>query len=105
MNEGHSAFLAIERMRLLIAKQGLSFDEAFEACRSNNVFTTHTSVPAGIDLFDSGLLYEYLRRILPREPASHLTSFLLWGGSVPRITRNRSPWPSPPSRPPRFATP
>jgi starch phosphorylase len=59
MNEGHSAFLAVERMRLLIDKQGLSFEEAFEACRSNNVFTTHTSVPAGIDLFDPGLMYEY----------------------------------------------
>ena len=59
MNEGHSAFLALERMRLLIEEEGLSFDEAFEACRSNNVFTTHTSVPAGIDLFDSGMLYEY----------------------------------------------
>ena len=59
MNEGHSAFLAIERMRLLIDNEKLTFDEAFEACRSNNVFTTHTSVPAGIDLFDPGLLYEY----------------------------------------------
>jgi len=59
MNEGHSAFLAIERMRLLVEKEKLTFDEAFEACRSNNVFTTHTSVPAGIDLFDPGLLYEY----------------------------------------------
>jgi glycogen phosphorylase len=59
MNEGHSAFLAMERVRLLIQEQGLTFDQAFEACRSNNVFTTHTSVPAGIDLFDSGLLHEY----------------------------------------------
>src|SRR5579871_3508042 len=59
MNEGHSAFLAIERMRLLIEEEQLSFDEAFEACRANNVFTTHTSVPAGIDLFDPGLLYQY----------------------------------------------
>ncbi len=59
MNEGHSAFLAVERMRLLIEEQKLNFDEAFEACRSNNVFTTHTSVPAGIDIFDPGLLYEF----------------------------------------------
>jgi len=59
MNEGHSAFLGIERMRLLIEEQKLEFDEAFEACRANNVFTTHTPVPAGIDLFDPGLLYEY----------------------------------------------
>jgi starch phosphorylase len=59
MNEGHSAFLSIERMRLLIEKHGLTFQEAFDACRSNSVFTTHTSVPAGIDLFDPGMIYEY----------------------------------------------
>jgi starch phosphorylase len=59
MNEGHSAFLALERIRLLIERQGLTFDEAFNASRLNNVFTTHTSVPAGIDLFDAGLMYEY----------------------------------------------
>jgi starch phosphorylase len=59
MNEGHSAFLAIERIRVLMQEQGLSFDQALEATRVSNVFTTHTSVPAGIDLFDSSLLYEH----------------------------------------------
>ena len=59
MNEGHSAFLAIERMRLLMAENGLSFDEAFAASRNNNVFTTHTSVPAGMDLFDPGMMHQY----------------------------------------------
>ena len=59
MNEGHSAFLAIERIRLLMANHHLRFDEALDACRASNVFTTHTSVPAGIDIFDAGMLYEY----------------------------------------------
>ena len=59
MNEGHSAFLAIERIRVLMAEEGLSFEEAREASRTNNVFTTHTSVPAGIDLFDMGMFHEY----------------------------------------------
>ncbi|MBM3774947.1 MAG: glycosyltransferase family 1 protein [Acidobacteria bacterium] len=59
INEGHSAFLVIERIRLLMEEQRLSFDEALEASRLNNVFTTHTSVPAGIDLFDPGLMYHY----------------------------------------------
>jgi starch phosphorylase len=59
MNEGHSAFLAIERIRRFIKEYKLTFEEAYEACRSNSVFTTHTPVPAGIDLFDPGLLYEY----------------------------------------------
>src|SRR5258708_1947521 len=59
MNEGHSAFLAVERIRVLMADQGLTFEEALEAARTNNVFTTHTSVPAGIDLFDVRLMREY----------------------------------------------
>src|ERR1700678_2365081 len=58
MNEGHSAFLAIERIRRFIKEYKLTFEEAYEACRANSVFTTHTPVPAGIDLFDPGLLYE-----------------------------------------------
>jgi glycogen phosphorylase len=61
MNEGHSAFLAIERIRLLTSEQGLSFEQALEATRAGNVFTTHTSVPAGIDLFDSSLVYDYFQ--------------------------------------------
>ncbi len=59
MNEGHSAFLAIERIRVFMEEQNLSFDQALEATRLSNVFTTHTSVPAGIDLFDSSLVYDY----------------------------------------------
>ena len=59
MNEGHSAFLAIERIRLFIERQKLTFEEALEATRVNNVFTTHTPVPAGIDLFDPGIVYHY----------------------------------------------
>ena len=59
MNEGHSAFLALEQVRLLMRDQGLRFDEALETARVSNVFTTHTPVPAGIDLFDPGLMYHY----------------------------------------------
>ena len=59
MNEGHAAFQAIERIRLLMAEQGLTCEEALDASRTNNVFTTHTPVPAGIDLFDGGLMREY----------------------------------------------
>ena len=98
MNEGHSAFLAIERMRLLIEKEKLNFDEAFEACRSNNVFTTHTSVPAGIDLFDPGLLYEYFGEYC-RERRDSVRK-VPKPGTVPsaRIIRSRSRWRSWPSK-------
>ena len=59
MNEGHSAFLAVERIRCLMDEQKLAFEEALEASRVNNVFTTHTPVPAGIDLFDAGMMHYY----------------------------------------------
>ena len=59
MNEGHSAFLVLEQVRRYIQDDGLNFEEALEAARTSNVFTTHTPVPAGIDLFDPGLMYHY----------------------------------------------
>jgi starch phosphorylase len=59
MNEGHSAFLALEQIRVLMRDERLNFDEALEAARASNVFTTHTPVPAGIDLFDAGMMYHY----------------------------------------------
>lgn len=59
MNEGHSAFLALERIRLLIRRQGLSFREALEATKPTNVFTTHTPVPAGNERFDIDLMKKY----------------------------------------------
>lgn len=59
MNEGHSAFLAIERIRILIKQHGLTFDQAREQARAGLVFTTHTPVPAGIDRFPSDLIGHY----------------------------------------------
>jgi glycogen phosphorylase len=56
MNEGHSAFASLERIRLLRQEQGLSFDQARELVRASNCFTTHTPVPAGNDYFDPELL-------------------------------------------------
>lgn len=59
MNEGHSAFLSLERIRRLIAEKGLSFMEATEAAAAGNLFTTHTPVPAGFDLFPFELMTKY----------------------------------------------
>jgi starch phosphorylase len=50
LNEGHAAFVALQRIRELIEK-GLPFDEALEQVRASTVFTTHTPVPAGHDAF------------------------------------------------------
>lgn len=56
LNEGHSAFLQIERMRQLVEDQGLTPDEALERVRASTVFTTHTPVPAGNEVFDPELV-------------------------------------------------
>jgi starch phosphorylase len=59
MNEGHAAFVTLERVRQLIREEGLSFAEARELAAAGNVFTTHTPVPAGIDRFSRELLAKY----------------------------------------------
>lgn len=61
INEGHSAFLAVERIRHLTETGDLTFHEAREAVAASSVFTTHTPVAAGIDTFPPGLAARYLR--------------------------------------------
>ncbi|MBC1219808.1 alpha-glucan family phosphorylase [Nostoc sp. UCD121] len=60
MNEGHAAFSALERIRLLIQEEGLSYAQAKQVVASSNIFTTHTPVPAGIDLFAPDKMLHYL---------------------------------------------
>jgi starch phosphorylase len=55
MNEGHAAFLTLERARELMAG-GMSFEKAIQKTKANNVFTTHTPVPAGNDEFPRWLI-------------------------------------------------
>ncbi|MDR1949606.1 MAG: alpha-glucan family phosphorylase [Spirochaetaceae bacterium] len=61
MNEGHAAFLGLERIREIMTEKGFSFDEAREAVWPTNIFTTHTPVPAGNERFDVGLMEKYFR--------------------------------------------
>jgi starch phosphorylase len=58
INEGHAAFMILERCREFVA-QGLDFDTAFELIAANTIFTTHTPVPAGHDIFDQALMTRY----------------------------------------------
>lgn len=60
INEGHSAFIVLERLRDLIQNENLTYAEAFEVVRSTTLFTTHTPVPAGHDVFSEDLLRTYL---------------------------------------------
>ncbi len=62
MNEGHSAFLSIERLRILVQEHHLTFAEASQVAKSSQIFTTHTPVPAGIDLFPPDKIDYYLGR-------------------------------------------
>jgi len=64
MNEGHAAFMALERIRHRKHKDGLSTEEALEVVKSGTFFTTHTPVPAGIDVFSASLVEKYLQSIL-----------------------------------------
>ena len=59
-NEGHAAFLNIERLQDYVQEQQLSFNEAREVVRATSLFTTHTPVPAGHDYFHEHLLQQYL---------------------------------------------
>ncbi|MDD4494440.1 MAG: alpha-glucan family phosphorylase [Eubacteriales bacterium] len=59
MNEGHSSFLGLELMRKLVQEKGLSLNEAMEAVKSLLVFTTHTPVPAGNDIFPASMVEHY----------------------------------------------
>jgi starch phosphorylase len=58
-NEGHAGFLGFERIRSLMQRRGLGFEEALVAARAGCVFTTHTPVPAGIDRFPLDLIHKY----------------------------------------------
>jgi len=59
MNEGHSAFLALERIRLNVVEKKLDFYSALQVVAAANVFTTHTPVPAGQDSFSREMMQKY----------------------------------------------
>ena len=60
LNEGHSAFVVLERARWLAERTGLDFHTALTATRAGNLFTTHTPVDAGFDRYAPCLIEEYL---------------------------------------------
>ena len=66
MNEGHSAFLNLELIKNTIKEKQVSFEIARDIASSKTVFTTHTPVPAGNDIFSIGLVEKYFRDFWPR---------------------------------------
>ncbi len=66
MNEGHAAFMALERIHELQTAKNMSFDEAMETTKAGNVFTMHTSVKAGLDEFHVALMDKYFGSYFPK---------------------------------------
>lgn len=66
MNEGHSAFLILELIKNLIKEKQVSFEVAKDIASSKTVFTTHTPVPAGNDIFPINLVEKYFKDFWPR---------------------------------------
>ena len=58
-NEGHAGFMQFERIRRLMTEEGMALDQAVECARPAVLFTTHTPVPAGIDVFPPELMAKY----------------------------------------------
>ncbi len=62
MNEGHAAFMTLQRIHDLVQKEGLTFRQAAEAVKTGSVFTTHTPVPAGNDMFAPEMIAHYFSK-------------------------------------------
>jgi len=66
MNEGHSSFLTLELIKNIMQEKQVSFDMAKEIATVQTVFTTHTPVPAGNDIFDISLVDQYFNKFWPK---------------------------------------
>jgi starch phosphorylase len=66
LNEGHSAFLQLERLRRLVENEGVAHEAALQRVRASTVFTTHTPVPAGNEVFDEALVRRYVEPLVER---------------------------------------
>lgn len=66
MNEGHAAFISVQRLYDYIHDEGLSFYEALEVVRASSLYTVHTPVPAGHDYFDEALIGKYMSPMIER---------------------------------------
>ena len=79
MNEGHAGFLGLERIRELMAGDGLDVDTALAVVRASTVFTTHTPVPAGIDRFPREMVERYFSEDTPLVPGVPVARVLGFG--------------------------
>jgi len=72
LNEGHSAFLCFERIKNYMKRNNVTYAEAKNKCFYSNIFTTHTPVPAGIDIFTKELFSKYFKSYAEKEVGVNL---------------------------------
>jgi starch phosphorylase len=83
LNEGHAAFALLERARSFMKETGQSFAVALAATRAGNLFTTHTAVAAGFDLFPPALVEQYFGRYAQDDLGLSLSGLLALGRRNP----------------------
>jgi starch phosphorylase len=83
LNEGHAAFALLERARSFMQETGHPFAVALAATRAGNLFTTHTAVAAGFDLFSPALMEQYLGRYALDDLGLSLRELLALGRQNP----------------------
>ena len=81
-NEGHAAFVGIERIMNLMVNEGLTFAEAKEIVRASTIFTTHTPVPAGHDSFHKDMFRFYMN-FMPEKIGLNWDEFEMLGKAYP----------------------
>ncbi len=79
LNEGHAAFAVLERTKQCMQQTGLSFEAALSITRVGNLFTTHTAVAAGFDLFEPQLIERYLGRYAMKQLGISVDTLLALG--------------------------
>ncbi|SNZ01384.1 alpha-glucan family phosphorylase [Flagellimonas pacifica] len=79
MNEGHAAFLVLERANDFMKQTGRSFKEALAVTRAGNLFTTHTAVPAGFDHFSYALMEKFFQAYAEEELDIDFTELMEMG--------------------------
>ncbi len=81
LNEGHAAFVVLERAHQLAHRVGLGFEEALWATRGGNVFTSHTAVDAAFDRYPESIVGPYLRSVLdlPEADVASVADMLAFG--------------------------
>ena len=79
LNEGHAAFVVLERARSFMERHHVPFEAALAATRAGNVFTTHTAVDAGFDRFPADLVRKYLAHYSEEQLQMPLDNLLAMG--------------------------